>query len=168
EEALGADVFEHMVGTEDAGPEMRRWRALASEIQVVLHNHPWNAQRTAAGKPPVNALWLWGGGTLPDHVESPHARLLSDEPLAWALAKAAGVKHEALRAPAGETVDVACDLRSLAPAEVVDRWLPSLLAGLADGTWHSMLLDFADGARYLLSHGQRWRWWRRPLPRLDA
>ena len=63
-QALGEDVFEHIPD----GAEARRWRVLSSEAQVVLHNHPHNAARAAAGKPPINSLWFWGGGVLPDHV----------------------------------------------------------------------------------------------------
>jgi hypothetical protein len=58
DEALGADLFEHLPD----GPEGKRWRALLSETQVVLHNHPVNEKRTIAGKPPVNSLWFWGAG----------------------------------------------------------------------------------------------------------
>src|SRR5690606_17255467 len=57
-DALGEDVFEHM----DTSPEGRAWRTLASESQVILHNHPLNEARAARGRSPVNALWFWGGG----------------------------------------------------------------------------------------------------------
>jgi len=31
-----------------------------------------------------------------------------------------------------------------------------------------VIMDFQDGARYLLSHGQRWRIWRKPLKALSV
>lgn len=40
-------------------------RGLANEIQMLLHADPLNAARSAAGKPAVNALWLWGAGEAP-------------------------------------------------------------------------------------------------------
>lgn len=40
-------------------------RNLSNEIQMLLHKHPVNEARTAAGKPTVNALWLWGNGNPP-------------------------------------------------------------------------------------------------------
>lgn len=43
----------------------RRCRQLANEIQILLHEHPVNTARAARGMPPVNSLWLWGGGALP-------------------------------------------------------------------------------------------------------
>src|SRR5690606_34937557 len=60
-DALGEDLFDHL----DTGPEGRRWRALASEAQVLLHNHPLNARRVARGQAPVNAVWFWGRGRPP-------------------------------------------------------------------------------------------------------
>ena len=46
EEALGADLFDHL----PEGQEGRRWRALLSEAQVALHQHPLNAQRAGGGQ----------------------------------------------------------------------------------------------------------------------
>lgn len=39
--------------------------ALTSEIQMFLHDHPINRRREAAGRTPLNDLWLWGGGEAP-------------------------------------------------------------------------------------------------------
>ncbi|MDP2134728.1 MAG: hypothetical protein Q8J99_14090, partial [Sulfuritalea sp.] len=41
------------------------WRQALNEAQMVLHAHPVNRAREAAGKPAVNSLWPWGGGRLP-------------------------------------------------------------------------------------------------------
>lgn len=43
--------------------ETRPWRRLLNEIQMAWHEHPVNDARAARGLPPVNALWLYGGGT---------------------------------------------------------------------------------------------------------
>jgi len=43
--------------------EARPWRRLLNEIQMAWHEHPVNDARAARGLPPVNALWLYGGGT---------------------------------------------------------------------------------------------------------
>ena len=45
----------------DLGPDAEL-RRLANEIQMLLHRHPVNVAREAAGRPVVNALWLWGQG----------------------------------------------------------------------------------------------------------
>lgn len=84
ENALGDDLFEHLA----EGADGRRWRALLSEAQVTLHTHPWNGQRIAQGKLPVNSLWFWGGGVLPDAVQAAHGTVYSNEETIRALARA--------------------------------------------------------------------------------
>jgi hypothetical protein len=51
----------------DAGA---RLRAFMNEAQIVLHNHPLNAQREARGARAVNGVWPWGGGVLPERPTS--------------------------------------------------------------------------------------------------
>lgn len=43
--------------------ETRPWRRLLNEIQMAWHEHPVNDARATRGLAPVNALWLYGGGT---------------------------------------------------------------------------------------------------------
>jgi len=160
QDVLGDDVFDHL----PQGDDGRRWRALLSEAQVVLHNHPWNAQRVAQGKPPVNSLWFWGGGRLPDAVQTHYRQVRSPDTLLRALAGAAGIAttgHEA------EQVDALIDLRHL---RNLDRLcadaLQPLLQALDRRELSSLTLDFEDGAQFDLRRDQRWRFWRRPLRRL--
>lgn len=159
DEALGADLFEHLA----EGAEGRRWRSLLSEAQVVLHNHPWNARRAAEDKPPINSLWFWGGGVLPDHVRSTHGRFHSDEEVASAIASAAGIGARLptrFEAHEGDTVFDLTAMRDLAACE--RDWLQPALAALADGTLSTLRIDTEDGRRFDLARGQRWRFWRRP------
>ena len=44
------------------GDAMRAWRRLANEIQMTWHEHPVNKAREERGLPPINGLWLYGGG----------------------------------------------------------------------------------------------------------
>lgn len=77
--------------------EARNQRRLHNEAQMLLHTHPVNRAREDAGKMTVNALWLWGGGTLPaprdeaPALELPFDSVWSTDPLARGLARAAGV-----------------------------------------------------------------------------
>lgn len=169
--ALGTDLFDALVGTDggiDAG--LRRWRALLNEAQVLLHNHPWNARRAAAGKPPVNSLWFWGGGMLPDHVSTARTQIASDDVPLRALAANAGLAPLAsgprFAAIAG---DALFDLREARDLAALDRdWLQPALDALRRGRLRQLHLDFADGTGYRLLPAQRWRFWRRPLARLAA
>ena len=165
-EALGADLFEHL----PEGPDGRRWRMLLSEAQVILHNHPVNERRAAAGKPPVNSLWFWGASTLPDHVTTTHTAIFSDDEVIRALAAAAKVSTMPMPARYGTAggerlfdLRYARDLALLQP-----DWIEPLLRDLRAGQVAQVTLDFADGARFVLRARQRWRFWRRPLHSIAA
>lgn len=150
EDVLGDDLFTHL----PAGPEGRRWRSLLNEAQVLLHNHPVNAARLAAGRLPANSLCFWGAGRLPDHVRGRVAKVASDEAT---LASLAALATET----AGE--GTLLDLRAAREwAQVERHLLESIAAAGAD----NVQLDFADGAGWTLRAGQRWRFWRRPLAAL--
>ena len=146
--ALGGDLFQLL----PAGPEGRRWRALFNEAQVLLHQHPRNAARVAAGRAPVNALWFWGAGRLPHAVQSGAGAVLSGDVELAALAALAGV-GQTQEPRAGTLVDLR-QLRDPARLEAV------LVDALHEGL--EARLDFADGARWSLRAAQRWRFWRRP------
>lgn len=164
-DALGTDIFDHLA----EGQEGRRWRSMLNESQVILHNHPWNERRAAAGKPSINSLWFWGGGILPDAVRSRHAQACCDDEQAAALAQAAGIAGTmpaSFVLPVRDTVFDLCAARDLAGLE--DAWLQPACDALRRGELQALILDFEDGRGFRLARSQRWRFWRRPLPRLDA
>ncbi len=158
-DALGGQLLAHL----PEGDVGKRWRMLGNEAQVILHNHPANATRIAAGKAPVNSLWFWGGGALPDSVQSKFATVLNADAELQALAQAAG-----LRAKASETGDVLLDLRRERDWRQLET--EQLLPGLASlrNRHAQVVLDFADGASFVIGAGQRWRLLRRPLTGLEC
>ncbi len=164
--ALGDDLFEHL----PQGPDGRRWRMLLSEAQVILHNHPRNAARAAAGKPPVNSLWFWGGGVLPDRVHTPFATICSNDPACAALAACAGRPPEPVTTRLPElAADTLIDLSMHPDATTPQRdgllhsWLQPAIERTLGGAIATLVLDFLDGGGYRIERGQRWRLWRRPL-----
>lgn len=161
--ALGEDVFEHLPEG-DAG---RRWRALLSEAQVVLHNHPRNAQRVAQALPPVNSLWFWGAGVLPHSSSTPHAWVYSDDEVLRALAHGhAGTAQLPPRFQAtGERA--LYDLRVARDLAALERdWLCPAVRAVARHQLQQLELDFADGRVATIGRRQRWRFWRKPWARL--
>lgn len=155
DEVLGDDLFAYL----PEGETGRRWRALLTEAQVVLHQHDWNAQRVAAGKRAINSLWFWGGGELPQRVSTAHVQVRSRESLLQALAKAAGVQ-----ADGDQQVDALVDLRQLRSLEQLGNdAIRPLLAALQRGELRRLVLDFEDGARFEIDKGQRWQFWKKPL-----
>ncbi|WP_312915217.1 phosphoglycerate mutase [Stenotrophomonas sp.] len=155
---LGDDLFPHLPD----GDNGRQWRSLMTEAQVVLHQHPWNAQRVADGKRAVNSLWFWGAGRLPDSVSTAHAQVRSRDALLQGLATLAGV-----RLGGEQTVDALVDLRQLRSLEQLtrDAILP-LLEAIGRGELAELQLDFEDGASYRIRRGQRWQFWKKPVSSL--
>lgn len=146
EAVLGDDLAAHL----PEGPEGRRWRALLNEAQILLHHHPVNAARLAAGRLPVNSLCFWGFGVLPDRVQARVAEVAGEEAL---LASLAALSEPG---PGGALHD----LRALRGIEALETAVESALENARGG---ELRLDFADGAAWSLRAGQRWRVWRRPL-----
>ena len=159
-EAMGAPLDQYLPEG-DAG---RRWRHLLNEAQVILHNHPLNQERVAQGRLPVNSLWFWGGGALPDSVRAPYAAVHSGDLLLRALAEAACISvHEPAPRFAADAGEALLDLRDLVDAAALEReWLaPALQAGV------ELQLDFGDGTLVHWQRAHRWRLWRRPRRSFD-
>jgi hypothetical protein len=158
EAVLGGDLLAFL----PEGSEGRRWRQLWNEAQVILHQHPLNAARAAAGRPPVNSLWFWGGGQLPDSVQSQARGVLSVDPVVQALGLLAGCAT--LSADDPWHADALIDLASLRDVAELERsLLGEIEAALASARLDAVQLDFADGRGFALAHRQHWRFWRRPL-----
>lgn len=158
EAVLGDDLFLHLPD----GDHGRRWRALLTEAQVLLHQHPWNEIRTAQGKRAVNSLWFWGAGALPESVRTAHAQVRSRDALLQGLARMAGV-----RLGGEQTVDALVDLRQLRSLEqLANDAITPLLNAMKRGELAELLLDFEDGVSYRLTRGQRWQFWKKPIATL--
>lgn len=157
-DALGGDMLAYLPEGNDA----RRWRSLANEAQVILHNHPRNQARISAGMPPVNSLWFWGGGRLPDSVRCDYTSMAGAEDELLALAKLSGARLQP-----SETGSTLVDLRRQRDWAGVEN--AHVLPGVASfkRRYGSLLLDFADGSCFQMTASQRWRLLRRPIARLD-
>jgi hypothetical protein len=162
---LGDDIYPYLPD----GDLGRRWRRLLSEAQVVLHNHPLNAQRIAAGQVPVNSLWFWGGGVLPDHVRSVYRAIYSDDLLLAAMSRQAANSRldlpsqlPALASQDARFENTLIDLRRVRSlARIEADWVVPALALQTRRGFDELQLDFADGALRHYRHAHRWRFWRR-------
>lgn len=155
ERALGEDLSQHL----PQGAQGRRWRVLLNEIQVLLHQHPLNADRRTRGLAPVNSLWLWGGGTLPDQLKSNLHGVISDDLLLRAVAARAGMTPHA-RTPesvAAATSGWLIDLQDLPADEIAAQWWSTLQPLL---NRQSTVLHFASAERWQRKPWHRWRLWR--------
>lgn len=167
-----------------ATPANRRWQAALTEAQMVLHAHPVNRAREASGRPVVNTLWPWGGGSLsaaPASRGHPYRHLLADDPVArgagiWLnlttrplaaaapFAPATLIFYDRLARPAqlGQATPWREALRALE-----NEWLSPLLADLRSGrlaTLRLLLPGEPEGYQLDIRRHDLLRIWRRPVP----
>ncbi len=150
--------LEERSALEAAGEDLRPGRpgdALATEIQMVLHEHPVNEAREARGEPSVNGVWLWGAGSPPARAEVPWHSVSADDPLARGLARSAGVRARPLPASAEALLELSPeDGRHLilldalrAPALLGDVQALERRASALEELWFAPLLAALRGGR---------------------
>ncbi len=181
-EATGRDVKGLLPGGADARP----WRARLNEAQILLHGHPVNRAREAAGRPTANTLWFWGEGALPAPLRPRWRRLFWDDPLAGGLARLGGMEDPGATAPrrladlpAGDGATLVVLDHLAAPTRARDAlawraalerletdWFRPLRDELRGGAVSGLELvapGEAGNLRLALDRGDLWRFWRRPV-----
>jgi hypothetical protein len=160
------------------GADALAWHRRLNEMQMLLHDHPVNAAREARGEPPVNSVWLWGGGVLPRCAPRREVAVWSDAALARGLALCAGARWASLPSDATALLGTPAESRivvmdadpprgpPLEPLRALhDRWISPLLAAVRSGRVRSAALVLQqDGAlwRLHLSRADLWKLWSRP------
>jgi hypothetical protein len=162
------------------------WRHALNEAQMVLHAHPVNQARAAAGQPVVNSLWPWGGGRLPapDSLgAAAHDALWSNDPVARGIARLLRIEGAMLpaaltRVPARRPLALVDALEQ--PARSGDAivwrdelarfeadWLAPSLEALRGGRLGALHLiapgELASAELRLSRHDLR-KFWRKPRP----
>ena len=180
-DAIGHDIGPLLPG----GPDKRRWHTLLTEAQMLLHAHPVNRAREERDRPPINGLWLWGGGVCPRDARSPAAGLYANDPLARGLARLANTAVAPVPEYAGDWLDAAggepdglvvldttrhdaVDGDPIAWAEHVAeldrRWFGLCRRRLQTGGLAALHLHAGNGRTYAVTGAARWRFWRRSEP----
>lgn len=153
-DVVGSDMFDHV----PKEPAAARWRQLLNEAQVILHNHPLNESRAARGLSPVNSLWFFGYGQLPDRVGRRWITVESDDVVVQSLAKRSQLPGFGAETPATDRLLDRFDVRSLETIhEVV---VPEALSCLEGGECERLVFDFADGYQIAWREAFRFRFWR--------
>ncbi|MDA8363663.1 MAG: hypothetical protein M0Z84_07540 [Gammaproteobacteria bacterium] len=181
EQVRGRDVGNFL----PAGPDARSWHRLLTEIQLLLHASPLNAEREQHGRPPVNSLWFWGGGTLPPPGPSAWTAVWGNGSLALGLARLAGIASHGLPGSAahwlGDAGSAGAHLVAFESGQAFEphgegsawrqsvesfeqQWLSPLFGALRTGDIASLTLYSPGGVGRRLTPALLRRWWRRPGP----
>ena len=163
DEVMGDDLKLHL----PQGASGKRWRQLFNDAQIILHNHPVNAQRAKRGAVSVNSLWFWGAGALPDRVHGGVALILSDSLEIRGLAKLADIPVQTLDLQALDNMfskalpgDLLIDLTALR-TDALESGLLAIEHALRAHKLSGLDLLFASGERFRFQARHRLRFWRR-------
>lgn len=137
-----------------AGDLPASWHAFLNEAQMLLHGHPVNEAREARGALPVNSVWPWGAGGLPD-ADLPWDSVSATDPTAIGLARGCGLRHTPLpehaapwlAACGGEGRHLAWLDRLRAPACLGERERWADRCARLERDWFAPLLDALNGGR---------------------
>ena len=72
------------------GEGSSRWEKLMNDVQMLLHDSEVNHERQEQGELPINSLWFWGAGQLPEIPARQWSALFSDEAVSQGLAMLSG------------------------------------------------------------------------------
>ncbi len=116
------------------GDHAKAWRRWSSEIQMLLHEHPVNAAREAAGRAPVTGVWLSGGGAG------------IGAPVAATVFAAAGAWGDVARGLARDASDAAPPPPSFAALPAVDHAVVVLAAITDASALNALIAQWIDPA----------------------
>ena len=142
------------------GADGRSLKQLMNETQMLFHTHPVNSAREGAGRPAINSLWFWGGGSLPAPTGERPARIVVGLPLLRGLAVWSG-------APSADLGDAAqVQDGDLVGLEVGDlgmleqNWFGPLFVKAKTGAIRHLDIHLEGLGDFTLSTGGARRFWR--------
>ena len=147
---------------------------LISEIEMTLHGHPVNAESMACGQPPVNSLWIWGGGYAPERSSVRVPPLFADDSTLRGYWESVNGSAEAWPGTIDACLDACANgFVAVMPADSRDSaelqtGLLAVREALRSGRLRHAVLVSADGIRATLRRSDRLRVWRRTSALLEG
>ena len=149
------------------------YRKLISEVEMAIHEHEVNRMRAGRDLPPINSLWIWGGGKAPERTKRPQPPLFSDDPLLtgyWesATAQAEPWPGNITNCIAATSAGFVAEVPEAAddPA-LLETCLRQLRSAVKSGRLSGLVLLFRDGLRAEIKRSQALRFWRRDSELLE-
>ncbi|MFQ5936645.1 MAG: hypothetical protein ACE5LB_09570 [Acidiferrobacterales bacterium] len=174
---VGCNIHDYL----PRGKDGTTWRTILNEIQILLHTTQVNSEREQRAELPINSLWFWGGGQLPDPQPVAWNKVWSGEPVSLALARLAQTPTAAVPANAeewfklaggGEHLVVLDAARSYAHYGDVESWhtfvqglealwIAPLLSAVKHGVLQGVTIYTESSPGFLYTGRCMRRWWRR-------
>lgn len=87
--ALGRNIFQYL----PQGAVASTWTSYLNEVQMLLHEHPVNAERESSHNAAINSVWFSGGGVMPSAFfkQDDTDLMLGNSPLYHGLSKWSGL-----------------------------------------------------------------------------
>lgn len=163
-EMFGNNIAEKL----PSGNDQVTWRRLFTELQMLLHTHPVNEERRAKKLATVDALWLWGEGTIPPLQSTEWTGVWSDDDYIKGLSYLSDTPYDSLPT---KFPDITEQLYSegnyliaisdkLPLNEIEQHWAEPLLQAIAQKQINKLQL-IIDKQIYEIDAKKLKRWWRR-------
>jgi hypothetical protein len=166
------------------GKQAMYWQRLLNETQMLFHDVEPNKRRLRRRELPVNSLWLYGAGTLPNLDNTLWKTVWANDPLARGLSHLTGVAYQ----PVPESLETLFSagiggpqlicLDSLAVPSSYDdfqawnermlqleqSWFRPLIGALKQGLLQAFTLLDGKGQQFEYVGSHSWRFWRKRRP----
>lgn len=170
-----------------SGGDGIQWQKYFNEIQMLLYEHPLNLAREARGELAINGIWFWGGGTMPQSINSPYTQVWANAVLPQSLALANATSHADLpptatawrqSATTGSHLAILDTLSSRAQygnaygwrenlKKLELEWFEPLLMALKQGELEKLTITTIDDRsckNFSISSHDLWKFWRAAKP----
>ena len=162
------------------GEDEKFWQKFLNEVQMLFHMSDVNQQREKSGLLPVNGLWLWGGGELPEIGAPFEKNVYANHALAKGLAIAHDAKYSSINSVESlfdmidentpslvvleDVFTLACygDLSAWQEAldALFEQWIEPLVSH-AMSRKVTVRLHPCNGVNYLISPSNKYRFFRK-------
>ena len=169
------------------GVDARKFHAVMNEIQMQLYACDLNQLRESRGELPVNSVWFWGLGDLPDNFSGDWTVVFTDDLVVRGMATMTGSPWYPATADLDTVIDTCAAednalvvlQHSQTPAQYQNLMLWHQALESLENAWFRPALDLLRKRRInrltILTEGHRFntswlglkRFWRRPVPTGD-
>ncbi|MBI3898649.1 MAG: hypothetical protein HY308_10185 [Gammaproteobacteria bacterium] len=180
-DVVGRDIHPYL----PKGKDGKLWHTVLNEMQILLHTAAVNVEREQRGELPINSLWFWGSGRLPEIHPVDWVQVHSEEAISLSLARLADVPSRALPThfnewqrqslPRGAHLVVLDQARTVVQYGDAEEWRGFIER--LDNHWMAPMFQalknrelayvdlYSDGGRaFRLQANHARRWWRRRRP----